>query len=60
MTEEAIARLTLRGAGEWSKEGRKAIADWLRAQADGLENEGHNYSVKFTARYIVPSEEANG
>lgn len=52
-TEKSIATVTLHGAGEWTENGRRDIADWLRDQAWDLENEGENYSKRFTARYIV-------
>ena len=60
MAEEAVARLTIREAGEWTEEGRKGVAEWLRAQADSLEKDGAKYSGLFTARYITTSEDENG
>ena len=53
-TEKSIATVTLHGAGEWHEYKRQEIAAWLCDQASALENEGVNYSKRFTARYIVP------
>lgn len=40
-----------------SEQGRKDIADWLRKQADTVEEEGHNFSSHFVARYIINTKE---
>lgn len=43
------AKLILYQASSWSPGGRKAIANWLRDQADQLEMQGQHYSDIFTA-----------
>lgn len=57
MTDRVIARVHIDQAGEMTEEGRKEVADWLRHQADTLEEEGHDYSTNFVARYIVHVKE---
>ena len=49
----AHAVLTIKDPGLWSDEGRRAVADWLRKQADKLVSEGKDYSPRFRARYIT-------
>lgn len=51
-TETVAAKVTIHHAADMTEEGRKAVADWLRKMADSLEEDGHNYSPKFTGRYI--------
>jgi hypothetical protein len=61
MDEEIIpAKLILHGAGEWSEEGRKTIADWLRRCADSLEEDGSKYAVRFRATYRYLQEIVDG
>jgi DNA-binding LacI/PurR family transcriptional regulator len=45
------AVLTVNNSAEMPPEKREYIANWLRAQADGLVVEGEQYSKRFTARY---------
>ena len=52
MKEKSAAILTIHRAPEMSKRGRKAIADWLRRQADFLEHNADELSKRFTARYL--------
>ena len=51
--ERCCAVLTLKGAGEWTPEGRRHIAEWLRQKARDLVKDGHNYSPRFRARYMA-------
>jgi len=51
--EAVPARLVLFGVPDWSKEGRKRIARWLRRQADDLEEFGDQYAERFIGRYIA-------
>lgn len=51
-TETVAAKVTIHRAADMTEEGRKAVADWLRQRADDLEENGHDYSPKFTGRYI--------
>ncbi|QIG66914.1 hypothetical protein EVB41_083 [Rhizobium phage RHph_TM3_14A] len=57
MSQKVIARFSVDQAGEMTEQGRKEIADWLRQQAEALEEEGHNYSTNFVARYICDVRE---
>ena len=52
MKQKSAAILTIHKAPEMSKRGRKAIANWLRRQADFLEHHADELSKRFTARYI--------
>jgi len=53
MHERVVARVSIDQAGEMTEKGRREIADWLRIQADNLEEEGTQYSAFFVARYIA-------
>lgn len=53
MHERVIARFTVDQAGEMTEKGRREIADWLRIQADLLEEEGPQYAEFYVARYIA-------
>lgn len=53
MNEQPIATMTVRRAGEMTPQGRQAIADWLRHQADSIERDGWNYANRFSARYLT-------
>lgn len=55
--QKIIARFNVDQAGEMTDQGRKEIADWLRHCADALEEDGHNYSTNFVARYIATIED---
>lgn len=57
MHERVIARFTVDQAGEMTEKGRREIADWLRIQADNLEQEGAQYDTFFVARYIAMIKE---
>lgn len=57
MSQRVIARFHVDQAAEMSEQGRKDIADWLRKQADTVEEEGHNFSSHFVARYIINTKE---
>lgn len=50
--EKVIARVTVYGAGEMSKDDRQEIANWLRRKAGELVKEGAKYSKRYTARYV--------
>ena len=50
--EKSAAILTIKGAAKMSPEGRRAIAQWIKKQADALVKDGLLYSGKFTARYL--------
>lgn len=50
--EKTAAIVTIKDASAMSPEGKKEIAEWLRRQAKQLLKEGHNYSGRFTARYL--------
>ncbi|HVQ52140.1 MAG TPA: hypothetical protein VMS92_19015 [Mycobacterium sp.] len=48
---EADAVLYIRNAADMTEEGKVAVADWLRTQAESLLSDGHNYSFLFTGRF---------
>lgn len=48
-----VAQLTLWHADEYSEQGVKEIAEWLRHCADSLLKEHKCYAKKFVARYYV-------
>lgn len=50
--EKSAAIVTIKRAGDMTRRGRKAIAKWLRQQADSLEEHGDEYSDRFRARYL--------
>ena len=57
MSDETIARLTIKRADEMTHDGREVIAEWLRDQADSLVSNGQRYSKRFVARYhAVPND----
>jgi hypothetical protein len=51
---EVAASLMIYGADLWTPEGRKRIADWLRNNANDLEEHGADYAKTFRARYHIP------
>lgn len=53
MQEAVIARVHIDRAGDMTDRGRKEIADWLRIQADLLEEEGPQYAEHYVARYLA-------
>jgi len=56
--EKSIAVLTIKEAGRMTAEGREELAEWLRAQADGVLAEGNNYADRFRARFLVYKRES--
>lgn len=50
--EKSAAIITVRDADNMTTKGRKAIAAWMRQQADFLEQHGKEFSKRFTARYL--------
>lgn len=50
--EKSAAIVTVKDAPKMTKRGRKAIAKWLREQADFLEQYGNEFAGRFTARYL--------
>lgn len=52
MKEKSAAIVTIKDAPKMSRRGRKAIADWLRRQANFLETNADQLSNRFTARYL--------
>jgi len=51
--EKSCATLTLKGANDWTPEGRKLVAEWLRQHARDLLKDGHNYTPRFRGRYMA-------
>lgn len=49
---KSAAVVTIFGAPDMSPSGRRAVANWLRKQADFLQKEGKVYAKRFTARYL--------
>ena len=58
--DKTVAKLSIFGASQMGNEGRAEVAEWLRRQANSLVKDGHNYSERFTGRYIVPGKEEVG
>jgi hypothetical protein len=52
MSIKSAAILTVKDAPAMTKRGRRAIANWLRKQADFLEHDGKALAKRFTARYL--------
>jgi len=50
--EKSAAIVTILKAPQMTKRGRKRIAEWLRRQAQFLEQNGDELSSRFTARYL--------
>lgn len=57
MTEKIQATLYLHAVNMLSDYRRKSLADWLRKQADTLQEDGRNYASRFRARYFTQSNE---
>lgn len=53
MTEKPIVTITIHGAADWTKKGRRDVAKWMREKADDLIAIGPEMSKRFTARYLV-------
>lgn len=54
MNPQHRAIVTIHRAAEMKLRERKALAMWLRKTATFLEQEGQNFSTRFTARYMKP------
>lgn len=52
MSDNVAAKVTIKAANLMTKKGRRAIADWLRDQADALVEFGDQYATKYEARYL--------
>lgn len=52
---KSAAIVTVKDAPAMTKRGRKAIAKWLRKQAEFVENDGQHLAKRFTARYLYES-----
>ena len=50
--DKSAAIVTIKNADSMTKRGRKAIAEWLRRKAEFLEENGDQFSPRFTARYL--------
>jgi FixJ family two-component response regulator len=50
--EKSAATVTIHRANDMTKKGRKAVAAWLRRQAEFLEQHGDQLAQRFTARYL--------
>jgi len=44
----------MKGANEWSKKGRRDVANWLREVAKDLVKEGDDYAKTFTTTLYAP------
>lgn len=51
-TPKSAAILTVKCAADMTPKGRKAIATWLRRQANYLQKYGAMYAPQFTERYL--------
>lgn len=51
--EYSAAIVTVKHADQMTTRGRKAVAAWMRRQADFLEHHGQQFSSRFTARYLT-------
>ncbi len=58
MQYKVAATATVHRAADMTKAGRKAIASWLRKQAQNLLRDGGKYSARFTARYYYRTSKA--
>lgn len=52
-TDRPVATIQVNGAPKMSEVGAKALADWLRRQADYIEKNTNHLSSHFTARYLA-------
>lgn len=52
MKEKSAAIVTIKDAGQMTRAGRKAIAEWLRNTARDLVKYGDQYDKGFRARYL--------
>lgn len=49
--EKVAATVTIRYAAKMTPKGRKAVAKWLRIEANCLESIGTMYTSRYTSRY---------
>lgn len=52
MKDRSAAIITIRHASQMTKRGKKQVADWMRKQAEFLEQDGNQFAARFTARYM--------
>lgn len=50
--DKSAAVVTIKGAQRMTPKGRREIAAWLRMHASYLVQHGHEYSPRFTGRYL--------
>lgn len=50
--DKSAAIITIKDPDKMDKRGRRAIAQWMRRQADFLETPGGKFSSRYTARYL--------
>lgn len=50
--EKSAAILTIKDAPRMTPKGRREVAAWLRMHANYLVKYGHEYSPRFTGRYL--------
>ena len=50
--DKVAASIHIKKASDMTKRGRKSIANWLRQNAEYLENHGKEYATNFRARYF--------
>lgn len=55
---DTAAVLTIRRAASMSLKGKKAVANWLRKQADALLTDGDSYTARVTIRYWFKKKKA--
>lgn len=52
MKPKSAAIVTIKDAPNMTAKGRRAVAKWLKRQADFLLSDHKNLSKRFTARYL--------
>lgn len=50
--EKVAAKVIIHGAGDWTPQGRKEVAAWLRDTAQDLVKLGKKYAKTYTARRL--------
>jgi hypothetical protein len=55
--EKSAAIVTVFDAATMNKAGRKAVAKWIRGQADNLERFAGVFAKRHTARYLYTQKE---
>jgi hypothetical protein len=58
MTEKTAATLTIFEGARMTMSGRREIANWMRRQANFLENHGDELSKRYSARYKYQEDTA--